>query len=68
MKTNVGNLDKTIRVIAAIIVAILVYSDVLNGVPAIILSVVAIVLVLTSMVSICPLYLALGINTKGRKK
>ncbi len=68
MKTNVGTLDKTIRVIAAIIVAILVYSDVLNGVPAIILSVVAIFLVLTSMVSICPLYLALGINTKGRKK
>lgn len=68
MKTNVGTIDKTIRVIAAIIVAILVYSKVLTGVPAIILSVAAIILVLTSMVSICPLYLAMGINTRGKKK
>lgn len=68
MKTNVGTLDKTIRIIAAILVAILVYTNVLNGAPAIILSVLAIVLVLTSMVSVCPLYLAMGINTKGKKK
>jgi len=68
MKTNMGNIDKVIRIVAAILVAYLVYTDFLVGIPAIILSVLAIVFVLTSMVGVCPLYLSLGINTKRNKK
>jgi hypothetical protein len=68
MKTNMGTIDKVIRIIAAILVAFLVYTDVLTGIPAIILSVLAIVFVLTSLVGVCPLYLPLGINTKTNKK
>lgn len=68
MKKNIGTLDKTIRVIIAIVIAILVYTDVISGTLGIVLSIVAIVFLLTSLVGVCPLYLLFGINTCKREK
>jgi len=68
MKQNMGNLDKIIRILAAIVVAILVYAKVITGTLGIVLSIAAIVFVLTSLVGICPLYLPLGINTCKKEK
>jgi len=56
MKKNMGNADRIIRILAAIIVAILYFTGVISGLVAIILGVVAIIFVLTSLVSFCPLY------------
>lgn len=68
MKKNMGQLDKVIRLIAAVIMVGLVVTKVVSGIPGIVLVVLASVFVLTSFISFCPLYLPLGINTcKGEK-
>ncbi|TVQ09175.1 MAG: DUF2892 domain-containing protein [Bacteroidetes bacterium] len=63
MKANMGSIDKTIRVLIAIAVGILIYTNVINGTPAIVAGILSIVFVLTSMVSFCPLYTIFGIKT-----
>jgi len=67
MKKNMGNLDKGIRILIAVIIAILSYTKVLDGTLAIVLLILAGVFVLTSIVGFCPLYLPLGINTNRKK-
>lgn len=63
MKKNMGAADKVARLLVAIVVAILYLANVISGTLAIVLLVIAIVFVLTSLVSFCPLYTLLGINT-----
>ena len=63
MKKNVGNSDKGVRVLLAIVVALLYYFDVIHGTLAYVLMGVAIVLLVTSLINFCPLYRLLGINT-----
>jgi len=64
MKQNMGNLDKAIRVLVAVVIAILYFTNVINGILAIVLLVFATVFVVTSLVGSCPLYLPFGISTK----
>ena len=63
MKKNMGSLDKGIRFTAAIIIAVLYFTNVIDGTLAIILSVLAVIFILTSFINFCPLYILLGINT-----
>ncbi|WP_272022856.1 DUF2892 domain-containing protein [Olleya namhaensis] len=67
MKKNMGALDKSLRVLAAIFIALLYYLDILNGMVAYVLLAVAIVFLITSFVNFCPLYAILGVNTCKRK-
>jgi hypothetical protein len=67
MKLNIGSIDKIIRIALAALLAILYFTDVVTGTLGIVSLVVAAVLVLTSLVSFCPLYAVLGINT-GKNK
>lgn len=67
MKKNIGNVDKTIRILVAVVIAILYFTDVISGTLAIISGILAIVFVLTSFISFCPLYLPFGINTSKKK-
>ncbi|MGY6744280.1 MAG: YgaP family membrane protein [Cecembia sp.] len=68
MTKNMGTADKTVRIIIALIAAYLYFSGTIPGTWGIVLLVVAIVFVLTSLVSFCPLYTLIGINTCGVKK
>jgi len=63
MKKNMGAADKVARLLVAIVVAILYLANVISGTLAIVLLIIAVVFVLTSLVSFCPLYTLLGINT-----
>ncbi|MBA3864439.1 MAG: DUF2892 domain-containing protein [Erythrobacter sp.] len=63
MRKNVGNIDRALRLIAAVIAIALAVMGVLTGTAAIVAYVVAGVLVLTSLVSFCPLYRLLGLRT-----
>lgn len=63
MKKNMGITDKLIRMVLAIIIAILYYTNMINGTLAIVLGVFAVIFVVTSFMSFCPLYAPLGINT-----
>lgn len=63
MKKNMGNTDKAIRTLIALIIAALSYFEFITGIFGNILLVIAIVLLVTSLVNFCPLYKLLGINT-----
>jgi hypothetical protein len=64
MKKNMGTVDKTLRVIVALIIAILYFTKVISGTLAIVLMIFAVIFILTSFFSFCPLYPLLGINTR----
>ncbi|WP_269684894.1 YgaP family membrane protein [Flavobacterium lacustre] len=67
MKKNVGSTDQIIRLILAILVGILYYTDTISGTLGLVLVALSIVLVLTSVVNFCPLYLPFGINTRKKQ-
>ena len=68
MKKNMGNTDRLIRLLLAVLVAILFYSNVIDGTFGIVLLVIAGVFVVTSLVSFCPLYTLIGVNSCSAKK
>lgn len=63
MKTNMGSTDKILRILSAVAIAILYYTKTISGTLAIVLGAISLVLILTSLFSVCPLYTVLGINT-----
>jgi hypothetical protein len=66
MKKNMGRLDRTFRLILALVIAGLLIARVFHGTLAVILAVLAVVLVITTLVSYCPLYVPLKVDTKGK--
>lgn len=62
-----GSTDKIIRLAVAAVLAILYFTGVVEGTLGIVLLVVAAVFVLTSVISFCPLYPLLGMNTCKKK-
>lgn len=68
MKKNMGSTDRIIRVLLAAVFAFLYFGNVVSGTIGIVLLVLAAVFLLTSMVSFCPLYTLVGVNTCPVKK
>lgn len=68
MKGNMGRIDKILRFTLAVIIALLVYYDMVDGVLSYILLTVAAVFVLTSLTGFCPLYGLFGISSCRIKK
>jgi Na+(H+)/acetate symporter ActP len=64
MKNNMAGLDRIIRAIFALVVAVLYYFGQISGTAAIILGIIALIFIVTSIVGFCPLYRLLGISTK----
>jgi hypothetical protein len=63
MNKNMGNLDKTLRILLAVVFAVLYFTNTVTGTIGLLLVVLAGVFVVTSLVSFCPLYTIFGINT-----
>lgn len=63
-----GNADKIIRVIIALAIAALFFTNVISGVLGIVLLVAAGIFVLTSLVNFCPIYAIFGVSTCAVKK
>lgn len=63
MKQNMGSLDRIVRMIAAIAIVALYFTNVITGMTGTILLVLAGVFALTSIIGFCPLYPIFGINT-----
>lgn len=68
MRVNMGTIDRLLRTLAAIIVAVLYFTDQTTGVAASILGIVAVVFLFTSLVGFCPLYVPLKISSKKEQK
>jgi hypothetical protein len=67
MKKNMGGVDRLFRILVAGVIAILFLTNVISGTPGIILLVLAGIFLATSLISICPLYMPFGINTRRKK-
>lgn len=63
MKTNMGTLDKVLRVAVAAVIAGLYLGNVISGTIAIVGLVVVGIFLLTSIIGFCPLYAVFGLNT-----
>ena len=63
MKKNMGSTDKIIRILIALVIGVLYYMGTISGTVALVLGAFAIIFVITSFISFCPLYLPFGINT-----
>lgn len=63
-----GNTDKIIRILVAIVVTVLYFTGVVSGTLGIVLLAVAGIFVLTSLIGVCPIYSILGIRTCPLKK
>lgn len=64
MKKNMGLIDKIIRISIALIIAVLYFTNTISGTLAMILGAFALIFIITSFISFCPLYLPFGISTK----
>lgn len=64
MKANMGTIDRIIRAALAILIGVLYFTGQISGVSAIVLGILAIVFLLTSVISFCPLYAPFRISTK----
>lgn len=63
MNRNMGTVDRTVRILIAIAIGVLLLTGQISGTVAIILGILAIVFVVTSLISTCPLYLPFGLST-----
>jgi hypothetical protein len=68
MKKNMGTIDKIIRMIIAIAFIVLYFMGIIPGTIGLVLIALAVVFILTSFISFCPLYLPFGISTCELKK
>ncbi len=66
MKTNMGGIDRILRIVLAVVVAGLLVLKQITGTAAIILGIIAVIFFLTSLVGFCPLYVVLGVSTKKK--
>jgi len=63
MKKNMGTFDRTARITAAVVIAILYFTDQIGGTLAIVLGVIAVIFLLTSLTGRCPAYIPFGFST-----
>lgn len=63
-KKNMGMTDRIIRLIAAVVLVTLYFTGVLSGTLGLVAVIAAVIFLLTSLVSICPLYLPFGLSTR----
>lgn len=67
MKTNMGSFDRIIRILIAIVIGVLYFMNVISGLVASVLLVLAGVFILTSFIGFCPLYRPFKFSTKPTK-
>lgn len=66
MRKNMGTADKVVRILVAIVIVALHFSNIISGTVSINLLILAGVLILTSFMSFCPLYYPFGISTRKK--
>jgi len=67
MKKNMGTIDKSVRILVAAVVVLLFFTNVITGTLAYVLLALAVVFVMTSFLSFCPLYLPFGLSTRKKE-
>ncbi|TAH00492.1 MAG: DUF2892 domain-containing protein [Sphingobacteriales bacterium] len=68
MKKNMGTTDRIIRLVLAAVFGYLYFGNVVTGTLGLVLVILGGVFALTSLVSFCPLYKLVGMNTCAVKQ
>lgn len=66
MTKNMGAVDRILRILIAVGVAILYFTNIVSGLLGLVLVILAAIFVITSLISFCPLYTLFGITTCKR--
>ncbi len=66
MKKNMGTIDRSVRVVIAVVVGVLYFTGQITGTAALVLGLLSVIFVLTSLAGTCPLYLPFGLSTRTR--
>lgn len=66
MKKNMGLFDRLIRILIAVAVSVLYFTDVISGTLAIVLLIFSGIFILTSLIGSCPLYMPFGFSSKKK--
>jgi hypothetical protein len=56
MKKNLHTVDRLLRLLLAVVIAVLYFTNSISGTLAVILRISAVALVLTSLIDFCPIY------------
>ncbi len=68
MKQNVTSIGRIIRLLIAIVLAVLIFAKVVTGAWAIVLGIVALVMLATGIIGYCPLFAITGSSCPLHKK
>ena len=63
LEKNVGTTDRIIRFILAAVLALLYFNGTVSGALGIVFLVLAVILALTAIVAVCPLYMPFKLST-----
>ena len=67
MKKNMGSTDKVVRIVLAIVIVALYFTNIIAGTLGLVLMILAGVFVLTSFINFCPLYAPFRLSTRKTK-
>jgi LytS/YehU family sensor histidine kinase len=67
MKKNMGLVDRIIRILIAVVVVILYFTNIITGILTIVLLVFSGIFIITGLIGACPLYMPFGISSKMKK-
>ena len=67
MKKNISTVDRIIRLLLATIALVLYFTHQIEGVLAIILAILALIVAATDVFNFCPIYHLLGISTNKKQ-
>ncbi|MDY6802127.1 MAG: DUF2892 domain-containing protein [Bacteroidota bacterium] len=68
MKKNIGVADRVIRIIIALTIGILYFTNIITGTLGTVLLIIGAILLITAIVNFCGLYALFGISTCPMKK
>jgi len=68
MITNMGTIDRIIRLVVVAVIGVLYFTGQISGAIATVLAVMAIIFLITSLLGFCPVYLPLKLSTKKQNK
>ena len=67
MTGNMGKSDRIIRILIAVTIAVLYFTNAISGTLGVILLVLSGILLITGLVGTCPLYLLFGLSSRTKK-
>lgn len=68
MQKNMGTIDRVVRFVLAVVVAVLYFTGQISGTAAIILGIAAVAFFVTSLVGTCPFYMPFKISTRKKSE